>query len=412
MEGLVIGVQLPPDLAELDAETLLHASNIPDMDNLDEIFSQVPNPGDITIPEPDSTSQPDRSEQNGDCISEATQSLEGRFGKLVDDTDIKAAQDMAVPANIKKSTSWSAKVWKDWSAHRRAASPSDWPPHLLICTPWELNRWMSRFVLEVRRQDGKHYPPNTLYQLCCGLMRYVREVKPDLDIFKDLQFSEFCRTLDAEMKRLRSLGIGTSTKQAEPITDAEEERLWIQGKLGPDTPQSLLDTMVYMCGLYFALRSGQEHRNLSVDQLKLVEPADGVPHLVYTENVSKNNPGGLHNRKLKPKTVIHHANLECPSRCLVMFYKTYMAHRPPDLEHNAFYLTPIRNPKTSVWYTSVPVGYRTLMTTVNRICKSASINGYKTNHSLRVTAATRLFQQSVDEQLIMSRTGHRSIDVV
>ena len=34
------------------------------------------------------------------------------------------------------------------------------------------------------------------------------------------------------------------------------------------------------------------------------------------------------------------------------------------------------------------------------------------NHLLRVTAATRLFQQSVDEQLIMSRTGHRSIDGV
>ena len=60
----------------------------------------------------------------------------------------------------------------------------------------------------------------------------------------------------------------------------------------------------------------------------------------------------------------------------------------------------------------MPVGYRTLMTTVNRLCKSASIDGYKTNHSLRVTAATRLFQQGVDEQLIMLRAGHRSIDGV
>ena len=113
MEGLVIGVQLPPDLEELDAETLLHTSNIPDMDNLDEIFSQVPNPDDITISEPDSTSQPARSGQHGDSTSAATQSQEGRFGKLVDDADVKAAQDMAVPANTKKSTSWSVKVWKD-----------------------------------------------------------------------------------------------------------------------------------------------------------------------------------------------------------------------------------------------------------------------------------------------------------
>ena len=271
---------------------------------------------------------------------------------------------------------------------------------------------MSRFVLEVRRQDGQHYPPNTLHQLCCGVMRYVREVKPDLDIFKDQQFSDFRRTLDAEMKRLRSLGIGTTTKQAEPITDAEEQRLFDLRKLGPDTPQSLLDTMVYMCGLYFALRSGQEHRNLSVSQIKLVEPTDGIPHLVYTENVSKNNPGGLHKRKLKPKMVIHHANVKEPNRCFVMFYKAYMAHRPQNLQHDAFYLTPIRNPKTEIWYSSMPVGYRTLMTTVNRLCKSASIDGYKTNHSLRVTAATRLFQQGVDEQLIMLRTGHRSIDGV
>ena len=153
MEGLVIGVQLSPDLEELDAETLLHGSNIPDMDNLDELLSQVPNPDDITISEPDSTSQHVLSEQYGESTSAATQVVEGRFGKLVDDADIEATQDVAVPANTKKNTSWSVNVWKDWSAHRRAVAPSDWPPHLLICTPWELNRWVSRFVLEVRRQD-------------------------------------------------------------------------------------------------------------------------------------------------------------------------------------------------------------------------------------------------------------------
>ena len=35
-----------------------------------------------------------------------------------------------------------------------------------------------------------------------------------------------------------------------------------------------------------------------------------------------------------------------------------------------------------------------------------------TNHSLRVTSATHLFQSAVDEQLIMLHTGHRSIDGV
>ncbi len=52
----------------------------------------------------------------------------------------------------------------------------------------------------------------------------------------------------------------------------------------------------------------------------------------------------------------------------------------------------------------------TLQLTVPRLCSSAGIEGYKTNHSLRVTAATRLYQAGVNEQLIMKRIGHRSIE--
>ena len=46
------------------------------------------------------------------------------------------------------------------------------------------------------------------------------------------------------------------------------------------------------------------------------------------------------------------------------------------------------------------------------MCKKAGIAGFKTNHSLRATAATRLYKEGVDKQLIMERTGHHSIDGV
>lgn len=44
--------------------------------------------------------------------------------------------------------------------------------------------------------------------------------------------------------------------------------------------------------------------------------------------------------------------------------------------------------------------------------KSANIKGYFTNHSLRVTAATRMYDAQLDEASIMNRTGHRSLDGV
>ena len=45
---------------------------------------------------------------------------------------------------------------------------------------------------------------------------------------------------------------------------------------------------------------------------------------------------------------------------------------------------------------------------MKKLCDQAGLSGKYTNHSLRATCATRLFQAGVDEQLIKSVTGHRS----
>ena len=58
------------------------------------------------------------------------------------------------------------------------------------------------------------------------------------------------------------------------------------------------------------------------------------------------------------------------------------------------------------------IGVNTVCTTVQNMCQEAGVEGYKTNHSLRVTAATCLFHEGKDEQLIMARTGHHSTDGV
>ena len=59
-----------------------------------------------------------------------------------------------------------------------------------------------------------------------------------------------------------------------------------------------------------------------------------------------------------------------------------------------------------------PIGHDTLSKTLPRLYKSAGIQGYKTNHSLRASAATRLYRSGIDEQLVMERTGHRSLEGV
>ena len=62
---------------------------------------------------------------------------------------------------------------------------------------------------------------------------------------------------------------------------------------------------------------------------------------------------------------------------------------------------------TTIWFASRPVGSKTLNSTVSKVCR----NGFRTNHSLRATAATRLYSRGVDEQLIQEITGHKSLAV-
>ena len=244
-------------------------------------------------------------------------------------------------------------------------------------------------------------------------MRHLRwNGRPHIDFFKDPEFADFRLTLDAEMKHLQSQGEGSKKKQAEVLTEDEEDMLWEKGYLGDSTPQSLLDTMVFYNGLYFALRSGKEHRQLrrTPCQIQLVEPPNQRAYLKYVEDLSKNHPGGLKGRKITPKIVLHHSNTERPERCFVRLFKRFTELCPKDAPPHAFYLRPAQSPTSTCWYSTVPLGHTTLSNTVARVCKLAGIKGFKTNHSLRATATSRLYQAGVDEQQAMEITRHRSLE--
>ena len=83
--------------------------------------------------------------------------------------------------------------------------------------------------------------------------------------------------LNREIKCLESAGIGAVHQKAEPIT-FEEEILWQKAVLGDHNPKSLVNTMVSMNRLYFALCGGSEYRNLrhKPSQIQLIESLENI----------------------------------------------------------------------------------------------------------------------------------------
>ena len=191
----------------------------------------------------------------------------------------------------------------------------------------ELNRSLPLFVCEVRKANGSKYPPNTLHGMVASIQHYLKGKKRIVRLFNDDKSSFLIDALDAMMKESASDGLGLTKKQGEIITLDEEEQLWSKGVLGDSSPQQLLDTLIYMFGIHFALRGGSEHRRLRLGNSKIVKGKDkrtGLEYLEYREDISTTNAGGLKDRKIRGKITRAYENRADKKRCIFRLYDKYI----------------------------------------------------------------------------------------
>ena len=140
-----------------------------------------------------------------------------------------------------------------------------------------------------------------------------------------------------------------------------------KGVLGDTDPKTLLNTLFFLISKSFALRSGEEHRSLTFDQIRVIKGRDKErSKLRYTSFGEKNYADGLKHRKLRPKTVEQHDNPRNPERCIVRIFQKYQSKCPKLKPGSALYLTPKRKVSSDeeVWYTKTSVGKNTLRTCV------------------------------------------------
>ena len=158
------------------------------------------------------------------------------------------------------------------------------------------------------------------------------------------------------------------------------------------------------------LRGGQEHRDLRLTQFTRERD-----HWKYVESGSKNFHGGVTDLRRENKVVHQYACNDLGKRCDVHILDLYMERLPKEAkDKDAFYFTPLKSfsmDKGKPWFSAVPVGRNTLDCLVKDACKEVGVSG-KSNHSLRATGTTRMYQQGVSEKAIQARTGHKSLDAL
>ena len=99
-------------------------------------------------------------------------------------------------------------------------------------------------------------------------------------------------------------------------------------------------------------------------------------------------------------------------RCIVELFKQYKLRRPEQLRNTGkFYLQPINNPVTEVWFKILPMGKNSIGDLMkdmklNSPLKDLCPDKRLTNHTARKTVVKKLQSQGVQRSDIISITGH------
>ena len=294
---------------------------------------------------------------------------------------------------------------------RKVPSPDD----LISLDKGDIVKTLCMFILEVKNANGEDYTRDTLYDLIVMIQSFFKQNGRPLKFFEDDQFFHIKNTLDNQMKSLSKAGKISPREKAVPISVSEEEEMWKLGILGEDNPRKLVDTVLYLIGIHFALRAADEHKNLKAEGNFSIQydKEVGLKYLYYKEGVSKCNQGGIASRGFQPKTGRAYQNVVNSDRCIVRLFEKYISLRPshdPKCSSD-FYLRPLIVPNGDVWYSCQGRGRHTLSEVIKKMCVKAGIGGRRSNHSCRSSSATRMYDAGADEQLICEKTGHRSVAV-
>ena len=177
----------------------------------------------------------------------------------------KSAEEMQeifkgyVPANTAKSTAWGVKVFQDWRSERNRNVLEEQCPSDLFETPdpVQINFWLSRFVAEVRKQNGEPYPPRSIQLILSALQRKMLDTNPEAPKFMDQSVTVFRglhRTCDSVYREFHKQGIGTTVRHTAVFSVEEENKLWEDGVLAITSPKALQRAVFFMLESFLCAR--------------------------------------------------------------------------------------------------------------------------------------------------------------
>ncbi|XP_056009549.1 uncharacterized protein LOC130051556 [Ostrea edulis] len=152
--------------------------------------------------------------------------VENRF-KAISESETTEFIQSKRNKNTSRKTEGHMKVLYDW-----LVNICDENRRLHEIPAKELNMYLARFFLSVRKPDGGEYEPDTLRGYLGSFSRYLRDNSYEHNIVESHLFSHAREVLMSKRKDLKSQGLGNKKRKAEPISFEDFQRLLDTKQIG------------------------------------------------------------------------------------------------------------------------------------------------------------------------------------
>ena len=344
-----------------------------------------------------------------------------RFNEI-NEKDVDEFNETEENQNTKRKTELDVNLIHSYIASE-AGGHVNRPPKMEELSPSQLDTYLSKFLLAVRKKNGEEYEPTTLRGFISSVERYLKKHRYCESVVTGQSFSRTRETLRSKQKQLKRDGKGNKPFEAASLTQEELEMLYSSGAFGCNSPQALINTLWYNNCLHFGLRGGKEQRDLKWGDVLLKKDTEGKEYLEYnTERQTKTRTGEnpMNRRSVKPRM---YENLSAgPERNPVFLYKLYKAKRPESyMDNNAPFYLGVNHSNASKadlptlkWFKPQPMGVNKLNSLMKDCAQLAGIGKDKriTNHSARKTLVQKLQDNNIPPTQIVQITGHKNLQSV
>lgn len=269
----------------------------------------------------------------------------------------------------------------------------------------QLAKVLTKFYVEVRRENGDNYKTGSLINIRAAVNRHLKSSGHVINIIIEPVFAQANLAFSAKQANLKRGGYG-DTQHYPPIDENDIDKLYRSGIFDEDTPSGL-QSKVWFELMYYICRRGRENlRKLEKDHFAITEDSNGRRYVYQCKDeMSKKIRGD----NMKSRVDAGRMYATDGDGCPVASFEKYISKLNPN--NSALFQAPLKSApcdSEKPWYKNAPLGEKQLGNFMSRLSLAAGLSRRYTNHSLRSTCITVLDESGFDSRDICNVSGHRN----